>query len=99
MSEQKNTKIVEELQPNSWKHYFRIGMTVFLTVAACITFFFMLYRWSDISKVINTIFTSAQPITIGLVLTYLLMPVKNFVERPVYTWLLTTKYKKKQAKS
>ena len=99
MSEQKNTKIVEELQPNSWKHYFRIGMTVFLTVAACITFFFMLYRWSDISKVINTIFTSAQPITIGLVLTYLLMPVKNFVERPVYTWLLTNKVEKKKAKS
>lgn len=99
MSEQKNTKIVEELQPNSWKHYFRIGMTVFLTVAACISFFFILYRWSAISKVIDTIFTSAQPITIGLVLTYLLMPVKNYVEKPVLEWFLSKNVEKKQAKS
>ncbi|MBR2045646.1 MAG: AI-2E family transporter [Agathobacter sp.] len=98
MSEQKKSTIVEEIQPHSWKHYLRIGFTVFLTVAACISFFFMLYRWSDISKVIDTIFVSAQPITIGLVLTYLLMPVKNFVEKPVLDWLLSRKVEKKKAK-
>ena len=58
----------------------------------------MLYHWSDISKVIDTIFVSAQPITIGLVLTYLLMPVKNFVEKPVLDWLLSRKVEKKKAK-
>jgi len=98
LSEQKKSTIVEEIQPHSWKHYLRIGFTVFLTVAACICFFFMLYRWSDISKVIDTIFVSAQPITIGLVLTYLLMPVKNFVEKPVLDWLLSQKVEKKKAK-
>ena len=99
MSEQKKSTIVEEIQPHSWKHYLRIGFTVFLTVAACISFFFMLYHWSDISKVIDTIFVSAQPITIGLVLTYLLMPVKNFVEKPVLDWLLSKKVEKKKAKA
>lgn len=98
MSEQKKSAIVEELQPNSWKHYFRIGFTVFLTVAACISFFFILYRWSAISKIIDTISVSAQPITIGLVLTYLLMPVKNFVEKPVLEWFLSKKVETKKAK-
>ena len=99
MSEEKKTTIVDELQPNSWKHYFRIGLTVFLTVAACISFFFMLFRWTEISQFIDKILVSAQPITIGLVLTYLLMPVKNFVEKPVLDWFLSKGIEKKKAKS
>lgn len=99
MSEEKRTSIVDELQPHSWKHYFRIGITVFLTVAACISFFFMLFRWTEISQFIDKILVSAQPITVGLVLTYLLMPVKNFVEEPVLNWFLSKGIEKKKAKS
>ncbi len=97
MAEEDKT-ITEKKKFHSWKHYFRTGVTAFLTVAACITFFFILYRWSEISEILDTILTSAEPITIGLVLTYLLMPVKNFVEKPVLKWLLSKNVNEKKAK-
>lgn len=97
MAEQDKTTI-EKKRQHSWKHYFRMGFTAFLTVASCITFFFMLYRWSDISAVLDVMVTSAQPIIIGLVLTYLLMPVKNFVEKPILKWLISKKVEEKSAK-
>ena len=75
-----------------------MGFTAFLTVAACISFFFVLYRWSAISDILDTIAISAQPITIGLVLTYLLMPVKNYIERPVLKWLISKKVGEESAK-
>lgn len=98
LTEQDKITPMEKKRHHSWKHYFRTGFTAFLTVAACISFFFMLYRWSAISEVIDVIVTSAQPIIIGLVLTYLLMPVKNFIERPLLKWLISKKLKEKKAK-
>ena len=91
LTEQDRATQSEKKRNHSWKHYFRLGFTIFLTVAACISFFFLLYRWSEVSKFLDVIFTSAQPITIGLVLTYLLMPVKKFIEKPVYEWFLLKK--------
>ena len=75
-----------------------MGFTAFLTVAACISFFFILYRWSAITDILDTIAISAQPITIGLVLTYLLMPVKNYIEKPVLKWLISKKVSEESAK-
>lgn len=98
MSEQEKTTHVEKKKGHSWNHYFKIGFTVFLTVAASITFFFLLYRWEEISELVDVIMTSAQPIIIGLMLTYLLMPVKNFIEKPVLDFLLSKKMKEEKAK-
>ena len=98
MSEQEKTTHVEKKMGHSWNHYFKIGFTVFLTVAASITFFFLLYRWEEISELADVIMTSAQPIIIGLMLTYLLMPVKNFIEKPVLDFLLSKKMKEEKAK-
>jgi len=98
VSEQEKTTHVEKKKGHSWNHYFKIGFTVFLTVAASITFFFLLYRWEEISELADVIMTSAQPIIIGLMLTYLLMPVKNFIEKPVLDFLLSKKMKEEKAK-
>lgn len=98
LTEQDRATQSEKKRNHSWKHYFRLGFTIFLTVAACISFFFLLYRWSEVSKFLDVIFTSAQPITIGLVLTYLLMPVKKFIEKPVYEWFLLKKIDEQNAK-
>jgi len=98
LTDQDRTAQIEKKRHHSWKHYFRLGFTIFLTVAACISFFFMLYRWSEVSRVLDIIFTSAQPITIGLVLTYLLMPVKNFIEKPVFEWLISKKIEESKSK-
>lgn len=99
MSEQEKLVQTEKKKSHSWKHYFRMGVTAFLTVAACITFFFFLYRWGEISKVFDKIIKSAEPIIIGLTLAYLLMPVKEFIEKTVYKFLLKKKVYKEKAKN
>ncbi len=100
MSEQEKTTLVEKKKNyHSWRHYFRLGFTAFLTIAACITFFFVLYRWDEISKVIGIIVDSAEPVIIGLALAYLLMPVKDFIEKPVCKFLISQKVKEDKAKN
>lgn len=99
MSEQEKNTQVEKKKSHSWNHYFKMGFTAFLTVAACITFFFVLYRWDAISAVIGTIVKSAEPIIIGLALAYLLMPVKDFIEKPVLKFLISKKVKEEKAKN
>lgn len=100
MSEQEKTIQTEKKKAyHSWRHYFRLGFTAFLTIAACITFFFILYRWDAISNVIETIVESAEPVIIGLALAYLLMPVKAFIEKPVCKFLISKKVKEEKAKS
>lgn len=98
LTEQDRATQIEKKRHHSWKHYFRVGFTTFLTVAACISFFFLIERWSEVSKVLDTISTSGQPIIIGLVLTYLLMPVKNFIEKPVLEWFISKKIEEVKAK-
>ena len=95
----KTTQVEKKRTYHSWKHYFRIGFTAFLTVAACITFFFILYRWDEISAIFGKIVKSAEPIIIGLALAYLLMPVKEFIEKPISKFLISKKVKKEKAKN
>lgn len=95
----KTTQVEKKKAYHSWRHYFRLGFTAFLTVAACITFFFLLYRWDSISAVIGKILKSAESIIIGLALAYLLMPVKEFIEKPIYKFLISKKIKEEKAKS
>lgn len=100
MSEKEKTTQVEKKKAyHSWRHYFRLGLTAFLTVAACITFFFLLYRWDAISGVIGKILKSGESIIIGLALAYLLMPVKEFIEKPLYKFWVSKKVKKERAKN
>ncbi len=98
VSEQEKTTQVEKKKSHSWKHYFKLGVTSFLTVAACITFFFILLRWESVSALIDKIIKSAEPIIIGLALAYLLMPVKDFIEKPVRKFLLSQKITEDKAK-
>ena len=99
MSEkEKSTQIEKKREYHPWKHYFRWGMTAFLTVAACITFFFVLYRWDNIMSIIGKILDSAESIIIGLALAYLLMPIKSYIEKRAYKLLSKQKIKKEHAK-
>ena len=78
--------------------YFKIGLTAFGTVAACIIFFFAIFRIEEIMEFIGNILKAAEPVIIGLVLAYLLMPVKNYIEKPAYKLLQKTRLKEKQKK-
>ena len=80
---------------NDWARYAKTGLTAFLTVAACILFFFIIYRHEQIAKGWDKLMKAAQPIMFGLILAYLLMPVKKFIESHVYK-LLGRKIKKEE---
>ena len=67
--------------------YVKVGLTIFVTVAACILFFFLVYRFNTISTELEKLTKAAEPIIFGLVLAYLLMPVKKFIEKHTYRFL------------
>ena len=98
MKEQDKVVKTSKNKKESWDHYIKMGTTAFVTVAACITFFFILFRWGTIAAVIGKIVKSGESIIIGLALAYLLMPTKNAIEKFVYRLLRKKKFKKDKAK-
>ncbi len=64
--------------------YISVGLMVFLTVAACILFFFIIQRYEGFADAWNKIMKAAQPIIIGLVVAYLLNPIMKFWERTFF---------------
>lgn len=59
--------------------YFYIGLTAFLTVAACVIFFFLIYRLPGILSFIKKILSVTQPVIIGLIIAYLVNPIANSI--------------------
>ena len=70
------------------KHYITIALIVFITFCCCILFFFLIYRYNGFTTFWRQIVGILQPITIGLVLAYLLNPVMKFCEKWILKWLL-----------
>lgn len=98
MKEQDKVIKTEKKKNEGWDRYVKIGVTTFVTVAACITFFFVLYRFDSIAAICGKVVKSAEPIIIGLALAYLLMPSKNFIEKKAYRFLRNKKMKKDKAR-
>lgn len=64
-----------------WRDYFYKGLAVFLTVAMCISFFFLLFRFEELKSNISVVTNILRPFIYGAVIAYLLTPVCNFFER------------------
>lgn len=64
-----------------WKDYFYKGAAVFLTVAMCILFFFVVFRFDDLRKYIGVVIEILMPFIYGGVIAYLLSPVCAWFER------------------
>lgn len=64
--------------------YISIGLMVFVTIAACILFFFIIQRYEGFADAWNKVMKAAQPIIIGLVVAYLLNPIMKFWERTFF---------------
>ena len=62
----------------------KIGLTVFITFVCCILFFFILYRYKGVATIFKKLMKAAQPIIIGIGLSYLLNPVMKVQERWLY---------------
>lgn len=65
----------------SWRDYYHKGLAVFLTVAMCILFFFVVFRFREFSSYIGVLAGILRPFMFGAVIAYLLSPVCNWFER------------------
>lgn len=74
--------------------YFYIGFTAFLTVAACVVFFFLIYRLPGILSFFAKILSVTQPVIIGLIIAYLVNPIANSINSVLLK--LSNKYFKKK---
>lgn len=98
MKEQEKVVKTEKKKKESWDHYVKLGTTAFFTVAACISFYFVLYRWDSIAAYFAKLVEVSESIIMGLAMAYLLMPTKKFIEKKVYRFLRNKKFKKDKAK-
>lgn len=60
--------------------YFNIGLTIFLIIAACIIFFFLIFKLKLIIDSISWIIKLFIPFIIGFVFAYLLNPIVDFFQ-------------------
>ena len=63
-----------------WKDYYYKGLAVFLTVAMCILFFFVVFRLKELGHYAKVIANILMPFIYGAVIAYLLTPVCKAIE-------------------
>ena len=80
MDEQERKQSEEKVDWNI-RPYLAIGLISFLVIIGSISFFFLIYRYHGFTAILDKVLVIVQPITIGLIIAYLLTPVVNFEER------------------
>lgn len=65
----------------SWKYFYHKSLTTFTTVALCILFFFIIFRFDQLQIVWGKISDILKPFAYGAVIAYLLTPICNWLER------------------
>lgn len=63
------------------KRYWRIGLTIFVSLAAVVAFYFIILRYQGIKSYLDMISLALQPVMVGIVIAYVLCPVAKFLER------------------
>lgn len=76
--------------------YFKLGLTVFFAVTACIIVFFAIYRFDVVQDVLGVIWKILTPFVYGLVFAYLLCPFYNMMTRNTYA-LINDKFEKSKS--
>lgn len=69
------------------KPYLAIGLTAFIVIIASISVFFLIYRYAGLAALWNKLLNILQPITIGLILAYLINPIVKFEEKYLLPFL------------
>lgn len=72
-----------EKRPSFFKQNIGKAMTGILIVCAGISFYFILFRYNQLTALLKEIISILQPITIGLVIAYLLNPIMSFWEEKI----------------
>lgn len=68
--------------------YFKLGLTVFLIIAACISFFFLIYKFDFIINSFHWIIRLFTPFIIGFTFAYLLNPLVKVIESLILEYIL-----------
>ncbi|MCI8638294.1 MAG: AI-2E family transporter [Coprococcus sp.] len=84
--------------PSKLRQQFSRGTTLFLVVAAVVTFYFALLRFDAISQAISKVIDVLKPILYGLVIAYLLNPIVNMTDRHLAPFLEKRLEKRKAVK-
>lgn len=80
------------------KPYLAMGLIALLVIVLSISFFFLIYRYQGVSRNVGAMFSILQPVTIGLVLAYLISPIVNFEERHLLPLALDKMKSEKKAR-
>lgn len=68
---------MDEMQKNKcW----RIGLTAFSVISACLLVYFLLFRYEDAAKFLSSVMSVLSPVIFGFVIAYILNPVMSFLE-------------------
>lgn len=66
------------------KKYLYWGITAFLTICACIVFYYFLFHGTNIKTAFSGLINVLMPFVDGLILAYLLTPVMNTFEKKLF---------------
>lgn len=84
MNDYEDRNQVVQNEETHWVHgmkkYLEIGVVAFLVVAACLVFYFVLFRFAVINQGIKAIISVSAPIILGFVFAYILNPVVMLLE-------------------
>jgi predicted PurR-regulated permease PerM len=69
------------------KRLMKIALTVFTVVAAALIFNKILEEWKSLRHILDSIFSAAAPIIVGLVIAFLMNPILVFFDRLGHTIL------------
>ena len=68
-------------------HYFKWGLTVFLTVCAILAFYDTFYMNGTLQRYLGKLVTVLAPVLYGFAMAYLLAPIVNWFEKLILAGL------------
>ena len=78
---------------------FKLGITIFSIVAACILFFFYIFKIDEVLIALKWIMKLLSPFIVGFAFAYLLSPIVQFFQDNLFLKMFKDKKDQKKIKS
>lgn len=85
-------------EPSKLREHIRKGLTAFLVIVAGVLFFFAVFRFESIAAGVKKVIEVLAPVTIGLVLAFLLNPIVKWLEKILHPVLMKVLRKEERAR-
>lgn len=91
----------KETEKNNWniRPYLAIGLTAAMVIIVGLLVFFLIYRYHGLAENGKRLMAILQPIIIGLVIAYLVVPIVNFEEKHLQPMLMKRIKNQRKARS